>query len=323
VFVTDSQASFADIPPGGSVTSEAPHFAFTLGAAATCPGALDFEVDLVSSEGSWTEPLQLSLGSGGIQTDAIASTTTPLPIPDDAVMTDAIVVSAAGKVVDLDVALTIPHRHAADLDVFLIAPTGERVELTTDNGGSDDDYIGTVFDDAAATSISAASPPFTGTFQPETPLAALNDLPAAGTWTLEVSDDAAADTGMLEAWSLILTSATTPACSACPVAPPGEVAALEWVGVDGLQWTAVAESRWYELLRGSFATVAALLDAATDSCIRWTGTDAFSGPVLGELPPSDRDFYWYLVGAWNGGGRGAAGSGSAAPRVIDPSGACP
>ena len=68
-------------------------------------------------------------------------------------------------------------------------------------------YTNTMFDDAAATSITAGVAPFTGTFRPEENLAQLNGLPVAGTWTLRVTDDTPGGgefpaAGQLLDWSL-------------------------------------------------------------------------------------------------------------------------
>jgi len=55
----------------------------------------------------------------------------------------------------------------------------------------------TVFDDSAASLITAGVAPFAGTFRPEQPLSALNGKPTKGTWKLRVSDDEPPDTGLV------------------------------------------------------------------------------------------------------------------------------
>jgi subtilisin-like proprotein convertase family protein len=62
-----------------------------------------------------------------------------------------------------------------------------------------------VFDDAAARSISSAvstDAPFTGSWRPETPLAALGGHSADGTWNLHVTDKAQLDVGSVRAFTL-------------------------------------------------------------------------------------------------------------------------
>ena len=127
------------------------------------------------------------------------------------VTTSTIEVTDSGKVFDLNVELDITHTYDGQLTATLFSPDGTPVELFSNVGGSGDHFTATVLDDEAATSISAGSAPFTGAFQPEGSLAALNDLDAAGTWTLEISDNAKGDTGTLNSWSIEIATYLPPA----------------------------------------------------------------------------------------------------------------
>ncbi len=100
------------------------------------------------------------------------------------------------------VKLSITHGYDGDLDIYVIAPDGTQVQLSTDNGGSGDNYSNTIFDDAAATSITLGTPPFTGTYRPEGLLSALNGRNANGTWQLRVYDDAGGNMGSRTSWSV-------------------------------------------------------------------------------------------------------------------------
>ncbi len=60
--------------------------------------------------------------------------------------------------------------------------------LTSNLGGTGDNFTDTTFADSATTSISAGAPPFTGSFRPLSPLSALNGKNIAGTWQLLVLD---------------------------------------------------------------------------------------------------------------------------------------
>ena len=118
------------------------------------------------------------------------------------VTTSTISVTGASSILDLNVKLDISHTYDGQLTATLFAPDGTPVELFSNVGGSGNNFTATEFDDAAATSIATGTAPFTGTFQPEGSLAAFNGLDAAGTWTLEISDNAKGDTGTLNSWSL-------------------------------------------------------------------------------------------------------------------------
>ncbi len=134
------------------------------------------------------------------------STDVPKLIPDPGTVTSNIFVPDDKTVQKVVVTIgNITHTWDSDLDIYLIAPDGTRVELSTDNGSSGDNYINTVFDDDASTSITAGTAPFTGTFKPEGSLAALIGKNSQGTWKLEVSDDYGNDSGTLNSWSLTLT----------------------------------------------------------------------------------------------------------------------
>jgi uncharacterized repeat protein (TIGR01451 family) len=133
------------------------------------------------------------------------STDTPLPIVDNTTFNSVLTVTDDDTVLDVDVRINATHTYTGDLDIFLVGPEGTRVELTSDNGGSGNDFIDTVFDDEAPGAITGGSAPFTGSYQPEGSLATLDGIPANGDWTLEVTDDAGADQGTLNEWTLILT----------------------------------------------------------------------------------------------------------------------
>jgi subtilisin-like proprotein convertase family protein len=110
----------------------------------------------------------------------------------------------------LTVQLRVFHTWDSDLDMFLIGPTGLTVALSTDNGGSGDNYLDTVFDDAALTSIVSGTAPFSGSYRPEQPLATFANTSAPGLWRLQVTDDLIGFGGSLQAWNLTFTTAAIP-----------------------------------------------------------------------------------------------------------------
>lgn len=108
-------------------------------------------------------------------------------------------------IIDVNVRLELLHTFTRDLEIRLISPVGTTVDLALRRGGDGQNYSGTVFDDSAPTPISAGSAPFTGSFRPETPLADLIGLSAAGEWTLEIADVKELDSGVLVEWGLDIT----------------------------------------------------------------------------------------------------------------------
>ncbi len=109
---------------------------------------------------------------------------------------------------DVNVTINIEHTFNDDLIIFLVGPTAS-IELSSRNGGSSNNYLNTVFDDDADTSITGGSGPFTGSFQPENPLSTFNGMDSSGNWTLIIIDDvfgvfSESDTGALLDWSIEL-----------------------------------------------------------------------------------------------------------------------
>ena len=98
----------------------------------------------------------------------------------------------------------ISHANDAHIDATLISPSATTIDVSSDNGGTGDDYVSTVFDDAAAVAITVGVSPFRGRFRPEAALSAFNNQSALGTWTLNIVDDSVTDTGVLGGWTLAL-----------------------------------------------------------------------------------------------------------------------
>jgi T1SS-143 domain-containing protein len=143
-----------------------------------------------------------SYGEG--QAIALFENTTDVAIPNNvSQVTSTIDVSGLSSIADLNVLINLNHTWDWDLNIFLISPEGTRVELSTGNGGSGDNYTNTVFDDEASTNITAGSAPFTGSFRPEGDLSALDGENPNGTWTLEINDQFLwVDDGVLFNWQL-------------------------------------------------------------------------------------------------------------------------
>ncbi|MBX3412469.1 MAG: proprotein convertase P-domain-containing protein [Pirellulales bacterium] len=106
--------------------------------------------------------------------------------------------------VDVDVLLTIEHDAVQDLDVFLISPTGRRIQLFADIGGNLDDFLGTILDSEASTSIAAGTAPYTGRYRPQESLVPLYNEDPNGIWWLEVTDDTTLNKGVIYDFGLAI-----------------------------------------------------------------------------------------------------------------------
>ena len=110
-----------------------------------------------------------------------------------------------------NICINIKHQWIDDVDCYLVAPNGQFIDLTTDNGGSGgngaglDYYKNTCFSPSATVPITSGLVPFTGDFQPEGPWSDLWDAPdnpANGTWKLQLIDDQTGAQGKLLDWKI-------------------------------------------------------------------------------------------------------------------------
>jgi subtilisin family serine protease/subtilisin-like proprotein convertase family protein len=183
---------------------------------ATISGTVFYDLDLdgaieagETGQAGWT--IFADANGNGTLDGGFASADVPKNINDFTTVVSALPISGqAGTISDLNVSLTISHTFNSDLDIFLIAPNGTRIELSTDNG-SGGNGMNLTFDDQAAASITSLPDSGTavaqGTYRPETVLSAVNGLPFDGNWQLEVTDDAGQDIGAITGWSISFNNA--------------------------------------------------------------------------------------------------------------------
>jgi subtilisin family serine protease/subtilisin-like proprotein convertase family protein len=132
------------------------------------------------------------------------SNTVPMPLPDQQTRISTITIDQDIAIADLRVRLNLGHTYDSNLCIHLLAPDGTDILLANRRGGSGDNFTGTVFSDAAGTSIGSGYAPYSSTYRPETPLAAVDGKNARGTWQLVIEDRAAGNAGTLNSWSLLV-----------------------------------------------------------------------------------------------------------------------
>lgn len=139
-----------------------------------------------------------------------------------------------GAITDVNVTLTgVNHLNPDDIDILLVGPSGKRILLLSDAGGTTDVVnADVVFDDAAAAVVPDAGPLVTATVRPTnfgtgdtipdllplysnsatagtaTLASVFNGTDPNGTWTLYVVDDATTSAGTIAGgWSVDVTAA--------------------------------------------------------------------------------------------------------------------
>ena len=148
----------------------------------------------------------IELGCTAGQTAVITTSTDgPLLVPDNNAtgITSTMSVVATGNVAKAVVVINaLGHTWSGDVNLTLTSPAATALDLSSGNGSSGDDFLSTMFDDGAATAVTAGTAPFRGRFRPEVALAGVNTQAGAGTWSLKVVDTATGDTGMLRSWTV-------------------------------------------------------------------------------------------------------------------------
>jgi autotransporter-associated beta strand protein len=204
----------------------------------TAPSVLcGTNIDLVltvqtATNGSFAVPVRVFTGTAG--SPLRFNRTGDQAIPDLGSLDSTIVVSGVTTPIHhIVISLHLSHTTDDNLDISIEDPDGTSVVLSSDNGGTLDDYgtsctdaDRTIFNDSALIPITAASAPFRGTFRPEQPLSAYRGKfggDVNGTWHLRTSDDTAGGLGTLHCWSItIFPSACQPGggeCEDCPGCP--------------------------------------------------------------------------------------------------------
>ena len=129
------------------------------------------------------------------------SNTVPKNLPPGQMSYDSINIIQSGSIFDYDLNLTIHHTNDEDLYIYLTRP-GSQIQLSTNNGGTGDNYINTTFDDEASIPITQGTPPFTGSFRPQQPLSTYDTMSMQGTWTLKIFNASSTISGQLVNWCL-------------------------------------------------------------------------------------------------------------------------
>jgi subtilisin-like proprotein convertase family protein len=149
------------------------------------------------------------------------------------------VTSFGGTLTDVNVTLAgVSHTYPLDLEVLLVAPTGQAVLLMRNVGGTAPGIadVDLTFDDEATQLMEVSINPASGSYLPSafvtgdlpgpapsgpygTNLAEFDGLDPVGEWKLFINDDSPGDTGSLASWSLELTEGVLRPESAAPACP--------------------------------------------------------------------------------------------------------
>lgn len=139
----------------------------------------------------------------------ISETATPCTTP----LVRSFTVGSNAQITDVNIGVQFTHSYRGDIRATLVSPNGTVVNLVT-NVGTGADHLNVLFDDSAASSISAhsandntaAAPPYQRNFRPEASLADFNGEGSIGTWSLRICDSLNGDSGNFTRADLYLTT---------------------------------------------------------------------------------------------------------------------
>jgi subtilisin-like proprotein convertase family protein len=216
---------YGAIPPDNTTVVSRP-FTFTVDAGQVCGSQVIATLQLqdgATNLGTVTFTYQVGTFGGAILS-TYSSGNIATPLPDNTTVDVPIVISDLGGVADINVKVRMDHTFDGDVQISLVAPDNTIVPLVTNRGSGGDNFgsgsndcsgTPTVFDDSAATAISAGAPPYAGSFRPESPLSVMNGKSVNGTWKVRFNDNANLDTGIIGCVTLEI-SRQQPVC--CGVA---------------------------------------------------------------------------------------------------------
>lgn len=134
-----------------------------------------------------------------------SSTTLPKTIGPKQNVFDTISINQTGLASDVNIYLTLHHSNDSDLYIYITGPdVGLVSPLSLKNGGSGDNYIGTTFDDEAATPITQGTPPFMGSFRPQNELSIFDNKEIFGKWVLRIYNNSNTISGILNYWKVAI-----------------------------------------------------------------------------------------------------------------------
>lgn len=240
VVVTANSASYGTLAGGASASNPTgtPFRFSVLSAACATTIRLTLSVSFVGAPQPLSFALSLPLGGSLGAEQAFSYSGAAVAIPDNNVTGVSVSLPVAGaptvlgevklridgatcNTIAASTTVGIDHSFVSDLAIDLISPANTVVRVWGNRGGSGNNLCQTVFDDQAAAAVSSlatANAPFTGSFSPDSPLAAFKDSNANGTWKLKAVDSFTGDTGSIRAFSILARPFSCTAPSANTVA---------------------------------------------------------------------------------------------------------
>ena len=207
---------FPNIVAGGFASNSLP-FLVSIESSFVCNQTVQMELVILSSNGGTvTQQLLLPVTPPGVAAPLIfEAAQVPMAVPDLATVESGVSVSGVSlPLAEISVSVHLLHNYVSDLNLTLVSPDGTEVALSTRNGNDGDNYglscgVPTVFDDNSTHLLALGSAPFSGPIRPQESFALFKGREGSqvnGVWKLRVADVAEPDAGILQCWSLALST---------------------------------------------------------------------------------------------------------------------
>jgi subtilisin-like proprotein convertase family protein len=222
VTITSGSSAYPDLS-FATVAGNSSPFAVSLDSSMECGVALPFNLNLQTSAGPTDVAFTVPTGNAGPAVPYDNAQQVGIPDNDLRGGTSSVTVGGdGGRAKHVVVRIgQITHTYDGDLTIYLVAPDGRSVMLVSHRGAAGQNFTNTVFDDAAAATItSTTTAPFTGAFRPAEPLSAMDGAPLAGTWSLKVVDDQPGNFGSIDSWGADIAPAVCAGQLTQPPPPP-------------------------------------------------------------------------------------------------------
>ena len=145
----------------------------------------------------------------------------PLAIKGNFTTVSTVTLSKDITIDALRVKVLLSYPHISDLVIRLTGPDGTSVLLSS-RQGTGNNLVSALFSDAASTTLSQSTGPYTGSYRPDNPLSVFHGKDARGTWTFSVQDAVANTSGMLHFFALDIDGAVGATAAAASVDDSGD-----------------------------------------------------------------------------------------------------
>jgi photosystem II stability/assembly factor-like uncharacterized protein len=114
--------------------------------------------------------------------------------------------SINSNILDINVSIDTVINSIDNGLVFVLNHNNIYDTLISKVGGSGNNFIGTILNDSATTSINSGTPPFTGSYKPTKPLSQFNYTSPNGLWILRIKESSSeVKSGVIKSWGITVS----------------------------------------------------------------------------------------------------------------------